>query len=110
MYFFLQAKLSSLHRYQPVAYLVKLPSQTEETAATEQDRASVISPPSLEERQQAASAQPPLVEISEQELPETQFIAVTAYQNDLVRQAVANTVHKLLYFCTHTHGKIRLHR
>ena len=53
----------------------------------------MTSPPSLEERDQAVSAEPPLVEISEQELPETQFIAVTAYQNDLVRQAVASTAH-----------------
>jgi len=46
-------KLSSLHRYQPVAYLVqaKTPAQ---------------------------------FLISQHELPPTQFIAVTAYQNDMV--------------------------
>ncbi len=60
-------KLSSLHRYQPVAYLVKVCPQQ---GHTQTEASCTDATPSLE--------------IYEHELPETQFIAVTAYQNDLV--------------------------
>ncbi len=69
---FLQVKLSSLHRYQPVAYLVKVcPQLGPQQQHTQQAEASCTTTTSL-------------LEIYEHELPETQFIAVTAYQNDLV--------------------------
>lgn len=63
-----QVKLSSLHRYQPVVYLVK--STPQQDLATGADAQATMASSTLE--------------ISEYLFEETQFVAVTAYQNEAV--------------------------
>nr|CAD66614.1 brachyury protein [Suberites domuncula] len=69
-----KVKLSSLHHYQPLVCLVKLPPDES----------------SLQEHKQrhdhGKTTAHPVLEITTNEFPETQFIAVTAYQNDMITQ------------------------
>lgn len=82
----MQVKLSSLHRYQPVVYLVKLsPGDAEHSSreAQTEDLQDVL----------------PQLDIFEHEFPETQFIAVTAYQNEMVCLSVYTCIKLIVQLC-----------